>query len=117
MGMSFLELTGFVPDEPLHRRQIDARIAAKTRGRLLLTVVELVHLGPFRPGIVGGAFGRGLGQNFDLHQTLAAVAHRRADTVRAGVAAADDDDVLALGIDRGGGAIDFLSPAFVKCAG
>ena len=39
---------------------------------------------------------RRFGEQLELHQAAAAVAHRRADAVGAGVAAADDDHVLAL---------------------
>jgi hypothetical protein len=44
-----------------------------------------------------GALQRRLGQDLDLGEALAAVAHGGADAVGAGVAAADDDDVLAFG--------------------
>jgi hypothetical protein len=37
---------------------------------------------------------RGTGQNFDLRQTPATVAHRRPYAVGAGVATADDDHML-----------------------
>ena len=39
-------------------------------------------------------------EDFHLHQALAAVAHGRADAVGAGVAAADDHDILAFGGDE-----------------
>ena len=85
-----------VADELLHGGEIDARIGAEFRGGFFLAVVQLVDLRPFRPRIVVGALHRRLRQDLDLHEALAAVAHRRADAVGAGVAAADDDDVLAL---------------------
>ena len=81
-------------------REINARIGAEFRGGFFLAVIQLVNLRPFGPRIVLGAFHRRLGQNFHLHEALAAVAHRGADAIRAGVAAADDDDVLALGGDE-----------------
>ena len=79
--------------------EINARVGAEFRRRFLLAVVELVNLRPFGPGIVLGAIQRRLRQNFNLHQALAALAQRRAHAVRAGVAAADDDDVPAFGGD------------------
>ena len=78
--------------------QINARVGAEFRGGFFLAVIQLVNLRPFGPRIVLGAFQRRLGQNFHLHEALAAVAHRGADAVRAGVAAADDDDILAVGV-------------------
>jgi hypothetical protein len=76
-------------------REINARIIAEFRGGLFLAVIQLVSLGPFGPGIVLGAFKRGLGQDLHLHERRATVPHRGADAIRAGVAAADDDDILA----------------------
>ena len=77
--------------------EIVARIVAEDGGGFFLAVIELVNLGPLRPRIVGGAVERRLGEDLELDQALAAVAHRGADAVGAGVAAADDDDVLVLG--------------------
>src|SRR5690606_15067646 len=62
---------------------------------------------PVGPGAVGGAlFGageladvRGRGEQFELRQAGAALAVRGAGAVAAGIAAADDDDVLAGGQD------------------
>ena len=76
-----------------------ARVVAEERRRLFLAVVELVDLRPLRPRIVGRARVGRPRQDLELHQALAAVPQRRADAVGAGVAAADDDDVLALGRD------------------
>ena len=81
-------------------RQINARVGAEFRGGFLLAVIHFVSLRPFGPRIVLGAFERRLGQNFHLHQRFAAVPDGGADAVRAGVAAADDDDVLAGGINE-----------------
>ena len=95
-----LDLAVGVADEFLGGGQIDARIVAELRGGFFLAVVELVDLRPFRPRIVLGALQRRLRQDFELHEALAAMAHRGADAVGAGVAAADDDDVLARGVDE-----------------
>src|SRR6478736_4512101 len=95
-------VTRGVADKLLHGRNVDARVGAVLGGGLLLAVVQLVGLRPLGPGVVGRALQRRLGENLDLEEALAAVAHRRADAVRAGVAATDDDDVLAGGVDRAG---------------
>jgi hypothetical protein len=79
--------------------EIGARIGAEFRGGFFLAVIHLERLRPFRPRIVLGAFERRLGHDFQLHHALAAVADGSADAVRAGVAAADDDDILAVGGD------------------
>ena len=81
-------------------RQINARVGAKFRGGFLLAVIHLVNLRPFRPRIVLGAFQRRLRQNFHLHERFAAVPHRSAHAIRSGIAAADDDDVLAGGVNE-----------------
>src|SRR6478736_3319959 len=101
-GDEFLYVTRGVADKLLHGRNVDARVGAVLGGGLLLAVVQLVGLRPLGPGVVGRALQRRLGENLDLEEALAAVAHRRADAVRAGVAATDDDDVLAGGVDRAG---------------
>ena len=94
-----LTLPGLVADEFFGADEILPRVGAEEGGGFLLAVIELVDLGPLRPGIVGGAFQRRLGQNLELHQASAAVPHRGADAIGAGVAAADDDHVLSLGGD------------------
>ena len=90
-GVHGLDVAVFVAVEFRGGGEIDARIVAEFGGGFLLAVVELVNLRPFGPRIVGGAIHRRLRQNFELHEDLAAVAHRGADAVGAGVAAADDD--------------------------
>ena len=63
---------------------------------LLHRVGEAELLRPQRPrrAVVGTVLRR-LGQQLELHDRQGALADRVADAVRAGVAAADDDDVLA----------------------
>ena len=95
-----VHVAGGVADELFHRGEIDAGIGAELGGGLFLTVVHLVGLGPLGPGIVSRALERRLRENFDLDDALATVAHRGADAVGAGVAAADDDDVFVLGVNR-----------------
>src|SRR4029079_2494010 len=74
--------------EALHGREIDARIGAELRGRLFLAVIHLVDLRPLRPRIVRGAIHRRHRPDLDLRDGLAAMAHRRADAVGAGVTTA-----------------------------
>src|SRR5438128_874215 len=69
---------------------------AESRQRLFLAVVEPINLRPLRPRVVRGADQGRLRQDLELQETAAAVAHRGADAVGAGVAAADHDHVLVL---------------------
>ena len=73
------------------------------RPGLLHRVGEAVLLRPQRPrrAVVGPVVGR-LGQQLELHDRRGALADRVPDAVGAGVAAADDDDVLAGGGDLRG---------------
>src|SRR6185295_19089046 len=95
--MHGLEVTGVVAFELRGGGEIDARVAAEHRRRFLLTVVELIDFWPLRPWIIRGAIHRWLGQDFHLHEALAAMTHRGADAVSARIAAADDHDVQAGG--------------------
>ena len=47
-----------------------ARVIAEERGCLLLAIVELVDLGPLRPGIVGGALDGGFGTISNCNRLL-----------------------------------------------
>ncbi len=111
-GVDFLDVAVASPTNFLVLMRYCARVVAEFGGGFLLAVVELVDLGPLRPGIVGGALQRRLGQNLELHEALAAVAHGGADAVGAGVAAADDDDVLALGGDESAVGVVRVEQAF-----
>ena len=99
-GVNCFDVAVGVADEFRGGGEINARVAAEFRGGFFLAVIELVNLGPFGPRIVLGAFHRRLGQDFHLHEALAAVAHGGADAIGAGIAAADDDDILAFGGDE-----------------
>ena len=99
-GVDVFHVAVVVAVEFFRGGEINARITAKFRGGFFLAVIQLVNLRPFGPGIILGALHRRLGQNFDLHQAVAAVAHGGADAIGAGIAAADDDDVLAFGGDE-----------------
>src|SRR5688572_539345 len=57
-------------------------------------------MGPIGPWIVDCALRGRLRQQFKLHDRYRALAMRSAQAVRAGVAAADDDDLFALGRDE-----------------
>src|ERR1035437_8506843 len=89
-------------DEAARVDEIAARVGAPQSGGLFLTVVHLVDLGPLRPRVVVGAGLGRPGQDLELRDALRALADGRADAVGAGVAAADDDDVLAGGGDGRG---------------
>ena len=66
---------------------------------LFLAVVRLADTGPFRPRIAFRTGIRQLRHHFQLYHGFAAVADGSADAVVAGVAAADDNNVLILGAD------------------
>src|SRR5690606_29542147 len=102
-GDERLDATGGVGVEFFDGGQVNARVGALAGGGFFLAVVHFEGLGPFGPGVVGGALGRGLGQDFDLGDGAAALAQGGADAVGAGIAAADDDDVAVFGVDRAGG--------------
>ena len=91
-----------VADEAARVDEVAARIGAPQGGGLFLAVVHLVDLGPLRPGVVRGARLGRPGQDLELGDALRALADGRADAVGAGVAAADDDHVLAGGGDGRG---------------
>jgi len=94
-GMDFLDVAVVVADEFGGGGEVDPGVRAESGGGFLLAVIETVNLGPFRPGIILGAVHGRLGQDFHLHETLAFVPHGSADTIRAGITAADDQDILA----------------------
>ena len=95
--VQFLDATVFVADKLLRLDQVLARVGAEDGRRFFLAVIHLVNLRPLRPRIVGRPFHRRFGHNLELHEAAAAVAHRRADAIGAGVAAANDDHVFSLG--------------------
>ncbi len=68
---------------------------------LLMGRGDLIEHGEGRPRLVGGALLARPGHDLQLGDGDGALAVGGADAVGAGVAAADDDDVLALGGDRG----------------
>ena len=94
------EVASLVFEETLRVYQILARIGTLQGGGLFLAVVHLVDLRPFGPGIVRGALHRGHRHDLKLDDALAAVAEARADAVGSGIATTDDDDVLALRVQR-----------------
>jgi hypothetical protein len=93
-GVHGLDVAAGIALKLRRRGQILARIGAELGDGLLLAVIGLERLGPFGPRIVLGAFQRRLRHDFQLRDTLAAVPDRGAGAIRAGVAAADDDDVF-----------------------
>ena len=75
------------------------QIIALKRNSLLLTVVGLFHVGPLGPRIGGRTHLGRAGAVFQLAHRARTLAHRRTHAVVARVAAADNDDVFALGAD------------------
>ena len=96
-SVDFFHVARFVTDKFFGGGEINPRVRAIQRCGLFLAVIEPVNLRPFGPRIVLRAVHRRLGQNFDLHQALAAMTHRSANAIGAGVATADDDHILAGG--------------------
>ena len=90
-------LTGFVLIELFDRGLVNARVATKHGNGFLLAVIGFQHLGPFGPGVGGGAFCGRAGHHFQLGHACAALADGGADTVVAGIAAADDQHLFVLG--------------------
>ena len=86
-----------VTDELFGRGAVNAGITAEDGHRLFLSVVQSVDFGPLRPWVVYGASHRGLGKDLKLDEAMAAVTHRSPNAVRARVAAADDNNILAFG--------------------
>src|SRR5205814_6199177 len=95
--VQLLDTATLVADELLGVDEILTRVGAELGGGFLLSVVELVDLGPLGLRIVRRPIERRLRQNLELDKTTAAVPHGGPNTVRSGVAAADDDDVFVLG--------------------
>ena len=66
----------------------------------LLPVIEVVDLGPLGPGIVRLTCFRRTVKDLKLHEALASLSHGCANAVGAGIAAADDNHILALSRDK-----------------
>ena len=67
----------------------------------LVRVLGAQLQGPERPGSGGGALGGRLGHDLELVDALCALAQAGAEAIGAGIAAADDDHALALGVNGG----------------
>ena len=78
-----------VADEPRRGHRVDTLAAFLVRGR------HAEDLRPLRPWVVGGARVGRAGQDLELMHRSGALAMHRAEAVGAGVAAADDHDMLA----------------------
>ena len=88
-----------VRQHALHAGLEDSRIAALLLGGLQLAVVGAQRARPLGPGVVLQALHRCGGHQFQLGDRCAALAQAGAHAVVASVAAAHDDDILALGGD------------------
>ena len=75
------------------------QVIALKRNGFLLAVVGLFHIGPLRPRVGCRTLVGRAGAVFQLAHRARTLAHRRTHAVVARVAAADNDDVLALGAD------------------
>ena len=71
--MQLFDVALFVAYELLRHNEERARIVAKARRGFFLSVVDLVYVGPLRPGIVIGALFWRARHNLELRQRLAAV--------------------------------------------
>ena len=80
--------------------EVDPRVAALKGGSFLLAVVYPISLGPLRPRVVFGPVLGGARENLQLDDAGAPLADRGGYAISAGVATADDDDVLPCGGDR-----------------
>src|SRR5690606_16460725 len=82
----------------------------ETFASLLVRTGDLVEQGHGRPRLVRGPRGRRLRHDLQLGDGARPLAVGGADTVGAGVAAADDDDVLAFRGDGRSSEVAFLDP-------
>ena len=98
--MHSLEDTLFQIDR-LHRRFVTPRIMSFDKHDLLLTVIRLFDLRPFRPRIVLATRFRRLRQHFQLDNIRAAKPHDRTAAVIARIASADNDHLFAVQVGKG----------------
>jgi hypothetical protein len=75
-------------------------VPVRARTAFLVRRRDAEDVRPLRPRVVGGADGRRLREQLELVDRLRALAVGGAEAVGAGVAAADDHDVLVLGRDE-----------------
>ena len=94
-----VDMTLFVLDELLYGGLINSWVVTEYRNGFFLTVIGLVHSGPFGPRVVCRTGIRELGHHFKLYNRLAAVADRCAHAVISRVAAAYYNNVLVLCAD------------------
>src|SRR5262249_26188170 len=106
-GVQFLDVPVLIPDTFFRLDQVNTGVVTKTCLRLLLAVIEAVNAWPLRPGIVRRTGVRGPWQDLELYQGPTLVPQGGADTVCAGIATTNDDDVLvssrdviAVGVSR-----------------
>ena len=93
------QVAGVILQELFDRGLVDARVLAELGKVLGLAVVHFEHPGPLRPRVGSSALLGRLRHAFQCYQIGAALPQGRALTVVAGVAAADDQNVLALGVN------------------
>src|SRR5215470_3203997 len=93
-GVQFLHVPILIPDKLFRLDQIHTGVVTKACLGFLLAVIEAVNAWPLRPGIVRRTGVRGPWQDLDLHETLTLMSQGGADTICAGIATTNDDDVL-----------------------
>ena len=86
-----------------------AHLATHELDGLRLAIVGLLDVGPLRPRVSCRALLRRAGEELELAHGARALAHGGAQAVVARVAAANDHDVLARGIDRRRAAVEHAS--------
>ena len=86
--------------EPLGHHAVLARVRTLDDLGFSVTVVHVEDAGPLGPRVVARALRRRSRKELEVNDVLAAVANRRPDTVRARVAATNDDHLLALGAHK-----------------
>src|SRR6266849_166473 len=92
--VQFLDVPVLIPDKFFRLDQVHTGVVTETCLRLLLAVIEAVNAWPLRPGIVRRTGVRGPWQDLELHQAPTLMPQGGADTVCAGIATTNDDDVL-----------------------
>src|SRR5207237_1025637 len=92
--MHLFDVAVSIGDKLFARGEIDARISSEARLRLLLTVIQFVNLRPFGPWIVRLPRVVRTRQDFELSQSLTAVAHRCSHAVRSRISAPYDNHIF-----------------------
>lgn len=93
------ELAVLVLDKVLGRDRVLSRVVPKVGADLGVSIVDSEHPRERRPRVVSSPRRRRSRQELKVGDRLCSVSHRGSDAVVSGVSSADDDHVLALGVD------------------